>query len=90
MNPQAAFFNGDVGPNPRHQILLADDFIRRGCQSNQNVQRARSQFYRDALLCEEPFARDQIEWTKRQLVLGLTCRCHHGVFFGAAWAQAAL
>ena len=65
VKPQAAFFNGDVGPDPRHQILLADDFIRRGCQSNQNVQRARAQFDGDALLCEEPFARDQIEWTKR-------------------------
>src|SRR3954468_10122402 len=37
VKPQAAFFDGDVGPNPRHQILLAHDVIRRGNQDNQNV-----------------------------------------------------
>ena len=68
MKPQAAFFDGDVGPNPRHQVLLADDFIRRGNQRDQDVERSRTQIDRDAVFGEKPFARDQIEGTKRQPV----------------------
>jgi hypothetical protein len=76
MKPQAAFFDGDIGPSPRHQVLLADDFIRLGNESDQNVERARTQLHGDALFREEPLARDQIEWTKRQHVFGLNCRRH--------------
>ena len=71
VKPQAAFFDDDVGPDPRHQILLADDFVRRGDQDDQNVERARAQLDGDALFCEEPFARHQMEGTKRQSVFGL-------------------
>ena len=42
VKPQAAFFHDDVGPNPRHQILLADDFIRPGYQDDQNIESTRS------------------------------------------------
>ena len=81
MNPQAAFIDGDVGPNPRHQIPLAYNLRGRGNQGNQNVERAPAQFYGDALFGKEPLAYEQLEWTKRYAVFGLTCGCRHGVFF---------
>jgi hypothetical protein len=34
VKPQAVFFNDDVGPNPRDQLLLADEFIRPRNQGN--------------------------------------------------------
>ena len=71
MKPQAAFLDGDVGPNPRHQVLLADDFIRRGNEGDQNVERSRTQIDRDAVLGEKPLARHQIEGAKRQSAAGL-------------------
>ncbi len=61
----------DPGPNPRHQILLAHDFIRGGSQDDQYVESTRTQFDSETFFCEKPFAYEQIERTKRQSAAGL-------------------
>ncbi len=68
MEPQAAFLDNHIGPNPRHQILLADDFIRRGRQGDEDVEGARAQLYGSAFSCQEPFTRSQMERAKRQIM----------------------
>jgi len=42
MKAQAAFFDNDVRPDLRQQILLADDLVGLGQQRNQNVEAART------------------------------------------------
>ena len=87
MKPQAALFDDDVGPDPRHQVFFADDFIRRGAQNDKNVERAPTQFDGRAPFRQEPFVRDQIERTKRQSVFDLTRNSHHGVLVRSRLCQ---
>src|ERR1700676_2973996 len=40
---QAAFLNDDIGPDPRQQIFLANDFVRGGSQDDQYIEGTRTQ-----------------------------------------------
>ena len=71
VEPQAAFFHPDVGPDAGQEIVLADELVRTGQQSNQDVERTRAQLYGLTIPGEKPFARDQAERTERQDVPGL-------------------
>ena len=55
VKPQAAFFDGDVGPDPSQQVPLVDDLVRAGHERNEDVEAARAQFHRGAVSREEPF-----------------------------------
>ena len=74
---EAAFLDDNVGPDPRDQILLVDDFVRGRGQDDQDVECTSAQFDRHAGLGEEPFARQQIERAKRQSVARLLWTCRH-------------
>src|ERR1700676_505334 len=63
---QAAFLNDDIGPDPRQQIFLANDFVRGGSQDDQYIEGTRTQFDRDPLLRKEALVHQQIEWAERQ------------------------
>ena len=64
MKPQTALLDGDVGPDPRQQIPLADDLVRAAHQCDQDIERPRADLDGRAILCQEPFARDEPERTK--------------------------
>jgi hypothetical protein len=80
MKAQAAFFDDDVGPDLRQQLLLADDLVGLGQQRNQNVEAARAQFDGGTILGDASFAGDQAERAKRYDLPGPSRR-HHDVFF---------
>jgi hypothetical protein len=70
MEPQATFFDDDVGPNLGNKISLADDLVRAGDQSDQDVQGSPAQVDGGVASYQAPFARDQAERTKRDDVSG--------------------
>jgi hypothetical protein len=55
---QAAFFDGDVGPDSGEQIPLADDLVRAGRQNDEDVEASRPQFHRRAFSGEKSLAGD--------------------------------
>src|SRR3546814_394714 len=65
VEPQATFLDRDIRPDPRHQVPLADNFVRARGQRSENVECAGAHFYRDGVPGEEPFARYQAEGTER-------------------------
>src|SRR6202035_1970727 len=58
---KAAFLHDDVGPDPRHQILLVDDFVRPGNQGNQDVEGRRPKLQGSIPFREELSARNEME-----------------------------
>jgi hypothetical protein len=65
VNPQTAFFHGDIGPNLGQQIFLADDLVWLGQQCDQDVEGSRAQFDGGAFFRKQAFACDQLERTER-------------------------
>src|SRR3546814_1301268 len=47
--PQATFLDRDIRPDPRHQVPLADNFVRARGQRSENVECAGAHFYRDGV-----------------------------------------
>ncbi len=58
LKAQAAFFHGDVGPDPSQQVFLADGLVGTGHQGKQDVERPRAQFHGAAVFRQKSFARD--------------------------------
>jgi hypothetical protein len=81
MEPQAAFSDGDVGPDLGDQLPLAYRLVVAGDQRDQNVERSRPQLHLGARFGEKPFVRRQAEWSERYYICGPLRRLHRGATF---------
>src|SRR5882757_2408076 len=81
MEAQAALFDDEIRPDPRHQLPLADDF---GCtldERAEKVERAAAKMERDTIPLEEPLRREETEGTERDEIFTLrTLPVEHRLF----------
>jgi len=61
MDSQAAFIDREARPDPRHQIVFADDLARLFGQDDENVERTRAEMKRDPFPFDQPLRREQAE-----------------------------
>jgi hypothetical protein len=68
LNPQIAFLDDGIGPDPAEELVLADKFARTLDEYSQNLERAAAQAYRGATFEQKLLCRHEAKGTERKAV----------------------